>query len=172
MPRSYQYKQEQQDENNMLELTTEIKKWLKNTANRLKGSDRRMFMAETVQQFGKGGASAAERELGWDRHTIRKGQKELEWGAIEDNFTARGRKKSEYHLPTLLDDIKKIVEPESQTDPTFQTQKLYTRLTAKEVRKQLLKLGYDDATLPKQRTISNKLDELGYHLKKVQKVND
>jgi len=31
----------------------------------------------------------------------------------------RGRKRAEQHLPKLLDDLKAIVEPHSQTDPTF-----------------------------------------------------
>jgi hypothetical protein len=43
---------------------------------------------------------------------------------IQDNFSARGRKKAEHHLPNLLADIKTIVEGESQTDATFRTTKL------------------------------------------------
>jgi hypothetical protein len=35
----------------MLNLTDGVIDWLKNTANNLKGSARRIFMAETVQQF-------------------------------------------------------------------------------------------------------------------------
>jgi len=155
----------------MLELTTTIIDWLQNTANQLKGSARRVFMAETVQQLGRGGASAAETKLGWNRGTIRKGQQESETGAIEDNFSARGRKKSEVLFPNLLDDIKKIAEPECQTDPSFNSCRLYTRLTAKEVRKRLLEMDhYDEKTLPCSKTINTKLNELGYHPKKVQKT--
>jgi len=58
--------------------------------------------------------------------------------AIEDNFKARGRKKAEEHLPNLLQDIVAIVDGWSQTDPTFRTTRLYTRITAREVRQQLL----------------------------------
>ena len=155
----------------MLVLTDDIIDWLKNTTNHLKGSVRRIFMAETVQQLGYGGASAAEEKLGWNRGTIRKGQKELATEPIEDNFSGRGRHKCEKHFPDLLDDIKKIVEPECQTDPSFNTCRLYTRLTAKEVRKRLLKRGgYDDETLPCVRTINTKLNDLGYNPKKVQKT--
>ena len=39
--------------------------------------------------------------------------------------------------PTLLDDIRAIVDSQSQTDPQFRTTRLYTRLSAAEVRRQL-----------------------------------
>lgn len=156
----------------MLKLTDSTVKWLKNTADRLKGSARRIFMAETVEQLGYGGASAAQDKLGWNRGTIRKGDKELKNGPIQDCFSERGCKKSEELLPNLLEDIKKIVEPECQTDPSFNTCRLYTRITAKEVRKRLIKTyGYSEDSTPCVRTISTKLNELGYNLKKVQKTN-
>jgi hypothetical protein len=150
----------------MLSLTPETISWLKETANLLHGAERRIYMAKTVQLLGNGGASKAQRMLGWDRNTIRKGRNELSSGPIKDNFSARGRKKAEYHLPNLLSDIQKIAEPECQTDPTFHTQKLYTRLTAKECRKRLLNMGYADETLPTEKCLSEKLNTLGYTLKK------
>ncbi|WP_428356443.1 ISAzo13 family transposase [Methyloprofundus sp.] len=152
-------------------LTDSIIGWIINTAHRLKGSVRRIFMAETVELLGSGGASIAEEKLGWNRGTIRKGQYELETQPIEDNFSARGRNKSEEHFPHLLDDIKKIAEPECQTDPSFNSCRLYTRLTAKEVRKRLLEIDYyDEKTLPCSKTINTKLNDLSYHPKKVQKT--
>lgn len=155
----------------MLKLTDSTVKWLKNTADRLKGSARRIFMAETVQQLGYGGASAAQNKLGWNRGTIQKGKKELETQPIEDDFSSRGRKKSEELLPNLLEDIKKIVGPECQTDPSFNTCRLHTRTTAEEVRKRLLETyGYNDESAPCSGTISTKLNESGYSLKKVQKT--
>ena len=36
------------------------------TAQKLKGSDRRPFMAEVVKGLGMGGQTLAERELGWN----------------------------------------------------------------------------------------------------------
>ena len=136
-------------------LTDSIIGWIINIANRLKGSVRRIFMAETVDLLGSGGANIAEEKLGWNRGTIRKGQYELETQPIEDNFSARGRHKSEEHFPHLLDDIKKIAEPECQTDPSFNSCRLYTRLTAKEVRKRLLEIDYyDEKTLPCSKTIN------------------
>ncbi len=108
----------------MFEFTDKVKDLLRNTANRLKGSDRRMFMAETSEQLGRGGISIASRELGWNRGTIGKGKRELKEGPIQDNFSARGRKKAEENLPNLLNDIKMIVEPESQTDPSFRSSRI------------------------------------------------
>lgn len=61
-----------------MELTPEVKSLLIETAKDLKGSARRLFMARTVKALGKSGQRKAERELGWDRQTIRKGMRELE----------------------------------------------------------------------------------------------
>lgn len=152
-------------------LTDELEAIFRDIANRLKGHERRVFMARVVKLLGKGGQRRAERELDWNRGTIRKGKHELESGiACEDAFSARGRKRAEEHLPNLLEDIKAIADEQSQTDPTFRTTRLYTRLTAKEVRKQLiLQKGYTDEELPTEETIRVKLDELGYQLRSVQK---
>lgn len=156
-----------------MELTNTLKTILTETAKKLKGSERRHFMAQVVKGLGKGGQRQAESELGWHRGTIRKGMRELESGVrCHDNYAGRGRKPAEYHLPQLLDDIKAIAEAESQTDPTFKTTRLYIRLSAVQVRKQLIEQkGYSDEQLPSAETIRTKLNELGYHLKKVKKVN-
>jgi hypothetical protein len=111
--------------------------------------------------------------LGWNRGTIRKGQRELENGAQADNFKARGRKKAEANLPNLLQDIVGIASQDSQTDPTFQTTRLYTPLSAKEVRQQLVTTkhyrSYKARKLPCSRTINTKLNELGFRLTKIGK---
>ena len=89
-------------DNSVLELTPEVKKFLKRTESALKGSARRIFMAETVELLGKGGQRKAQREPGWDRDTIRKGSRELKSGiTCIDNFKARGRKPIGYHLPNI-----------------------------------------------------------------------
>jgi len=88
-----------------------------------------------------------------------------------DNYSGRGRKKSEQHLPNLLADIKNLVDSQSQIDPTFKSERLYTRLTAAEVRKLLIeKVGYSDEELPGNETIRVKLNDLGYSLKRVAKI--
>ena len=155
-----------------MELTSEMKDAFIEGAKQLKGSERRLFMARFVKGFGRGGQSFANRELGWDRDTIRKGLQELESGFVcIDNFQARGRKPAEVHLPNLLTDITSIAEAYTQTDPTFQTTRLYCRLTAPQVRKELLqKEGYTEENTPAVRTISDKLNMLGYRLRRVQKT--
>jgi hypothetical protein len=154
-----------------MEWTGSLKQFFIETASSLKGSDRRLFMARTVKQLGPGGQRRAERELGWNRITIRKGTHELESGFIcLDAFSARGRKRAEVHLPHLLDDIRDIVDGQSQNDPQFRSKRLYTRLSAAEVRRQLIaQKGYQDAQLPTAPTISFKLNQMGYFPKKVAK---
>src|SRR6266568_4360538 len=154
-----------------MELTEEVKALLLNTAKELKGSARRVFMARTVRALGPGGQRLAERELGWNRGTIRKGMHELERGMVcVDAFALRGRKRSEEHLPNLLNDLTAIVDSQSQADPQLRTTRLYTRLTAAEVRRQLMaQKGYTDEELPIAETIATKLNDLGYFQKKVAK---
>jgi len=87
-----------------------------------------------------------------------------------DAFARRGRKPAEFHLPQLLDDFKDIVQDHLETDPTFQTTRLYSRLTAAAVRRQLIaRKGYTHEQLPGIGTITNKLNDLGFRLRKVAK---
>jgi hypothetical protein len=137
----------------------------------LKGSQRRLFMAKTVKAMGRGGQVWALEHLGWCRDTIRKGMHELDSGmTCVDAFSARRRKPAEEHLPLLLDDIRSIVDGQCQADPKFQTDRLFIRISAAEVRRRLItKRGYTDAELPTQQTINAKLNMLGYRLTKVAK---
>ena len=142
------------------------------TATTLKGSERRRFMARTVQELGRGGQRRADCELGWNRKTLRKALHELTSGVVcLDAFHLRHRKPVEDHLPNLLSDITAIVDSQSQTDPDFRTNRLYTRLTAAEVRRHLLaEKGYSETDLPTERTIASKLTALGYYPTRVAKT--
>lgn len=143
---------------------------LNDTAEKLKGYDRRIFMAKVVKALGAGGQRKAEQELGWNRGTIRKGVYELENDICINRLSETGRKSSEYHFPNLLEDIKSIVEPSSQADPTFRTTQLYSPLTAGEVCRRLIEdKNYDAEKLPCERTIRNKMNEMGYKPQKVAK---
>ena len=67
-------------------------------------------------------------------------------------------------------DIRSIADGQSQADPKFQTNRLFTRISAAEVRRQLIATkGYTDAELPTQQTINTKMNRLGYSLSKVAK---
>jgi hypothetical protein len=138
------------------------------TDSQLRGTARRKFRAGVVRTLGWGGQCFAAATFGWSRDTIRKGERELATGVdVQDSFHLRGRKRAEQHLPKLLDDLKAIVEPHSQTDPTFKSTRIYTPLSAEEVCRRLKKdFGYTSADLPCARTIRNKLNVLGFFLKK------
>ena len=141
------------------------------TAESLKGSGKRLFMARTVQAMGRGGQRWALEHLGWCRDTIRKGMHELRSGmTCVDAFSARRRKPAEEHLPRLLGDIRSIADAHSQADPRFQTRRLFLRISAASVRRRLIvEKGYTDAELPTQQTINTKLNLLGYRLTRVAK---
>jgi hypothetical protein len=143
------------------------------TAKQLKGHARRVYMARVVKVLGPGGQWYASQEFGWDRNTIRKGTRELDTGFIcYDNYAARGRQRTEERLPNLVADLRAIAEQHSQTDPKFQSSRLYLRLSAASVRQQLIKQkGYTDEELPSVEIIRQRLNELGYSLKRVKKVN-
>ena len=120
-------------------------------------------MAEVIRSIGRGGQRWAESHLGWCRTTIRKGLEELNSGhRIVDRYNARGRKRAEFYLVDLNNDIRTIVDPTTQADPTFRSVRIYSPLNAGEVRRRLIReKGYKDAELPSVRTIRNKLNELG-----------
>ena len=154
-----------------MELTESLKSLLLETAQTLKGSARRRFMARTVAELGQGGQRLAERALGWSRVTLRKGTPELRTGiTCQEGFHLRGRHPAEARRPLLLEDIKALVDGQSQTDPQFRNNRLYTRLTVGEVRRQLIaQKGYTDAQLPGEEAIRQRLHRLGYPPKTVQK---
>jgi hypothetical protein len=112
-------------------LTDELKALFIDVASKLKGHGREQTQRPRASHLH--GPSSQVTRKGWA--TTRKGRHELESGfACIDAFSARGRKRAEEHLPNLLEDIKAIADEQSQTDPTFKTTRLYTRLTAKEER--------------------------------------
>ena len=128
-------------------------------------------MARVVKLLGYGGQYFAERALGWNRGTIRKGIIELESGMpIPDQYCHCGRKRAEERLPNLLSDIKSIVEPSSQADPTFRSKRIYSPLTANEIHRRLkANKGYQSSDLPTVRTIRNKLKDLEIRPHRVKK---
>jgi hypothetical protein len=140
-------------------------------AEALKGSRKRLFMAKTVRAMGRGGQRWAEAHLGWCRDTIRKGTHELRSGmTCVDAFASRRRKPAEEQLPRLLEDIRSLADSQRQADPKFRTNRLFTRISAAEVRRQLIATkGYTDAELPTQQTITTKLNLLGCRLSRVAK---
>jgi len=155
-----------------MKITDSLKQIFKDTATELTGAARRLFMAKVVKQLGSGGQSQAAQELGWNRGTIRKGLHELDRGiTCIDNYTGRGRRSCETHLPHLLKDLQAIVDGHSQIDPKFKSTRLYVRLSVREIRHQLIEqTGYLDQELPSNEILRQKLNQLGYHQRRVQKT--
>jgi hypothetical protein len=149
-----------------MELSPSMCSWLVETAESFHGAQRRRFMAHTVEALDLSQRQAAAL-LGWARDTVRKGLHELHSGiTCLDNFSARGRKPIEVRLPSLLGDIRDLVHDHLQTDPTFQTTRLYCRVSAAEVRKQLIdRKGYPESRVPSIQTITTKLNRLGFRLR-------
>ncbi len=152
--------------------TDALKALLSAAADALTGSARRVCLARTAAAFGSGGQRRAERELGWDRGTIRTGARELARGfAIVDASALRGRTPAEARLPRLLDDIAAIVDGRSQAGPAFRTARLCTRPTAAGVRRwAIAQRGYTDAQVPTRQTVGAARNALGYHPAKVVKT--
>jgi hypothetical protein len=153
-----------------MELSPPVCTLIRQTADTFAGAERRRFMARTLEQLNLS-QRQAQRYFGWGRDTLRKAQHEARSGiTCCDATSARGRKPVEYHWPHLLDDIRTIAQDHCQTDPTFQTTRLYCRLTAAEVRQQLIdRQGYPPEALPSRQTIGVKLNALGFRLRKVAK---
>ncbi len=155
----------------MIEQSEEQQELHCEAAKALKGSDRRIYMARVVKLLGRGGKAYVWKHFGWAKETVNKGTHELDSGIVViDNFAARGRNSVEQKLPQFLDDLRELADKHSQTDPTFKTTRIFTRLTSKEARKQLIaQKGYTDEELPCEETIRKKLNSLGYCLRAVKK---
>lgn len=155
----------------VIELSEQLKATYQEAAKNLKGSARRKFMAGIAESLGRGGLSYCESELGWDPKTMRKGRQEVESGvAFADRPTNPGRKRTEERLPTLQADLRQLLDEQSQIDATFQSGRLYTRLSVREVRTQLIgRQGYTDEQLPDNEVLRQRINELGYRLRTVKK---
>ena len=156
----------------MIPLSKEYIATLKDAAKKLTGEKRRAFEEQVTLDYFNSKPYLAEQTLGWDRKTIELGINELRTGIVcVENFKARGNKKTEVKNPQLEVDIIALAEPQSQTDPKFQTLFKYTRITAKGMRIALVtEKGWTDKDLPCEKTIGAILNRLGYCLRRVQKA--
>src|ERR1051325_1161261 len=132
---------------------------IRSAARRLKGHQRRLFMAEVTTQLCAGSARQAERRFGWGRDTVEKGLHETSQGMrCLENFAAKGRQRAEVKNPQLAADIRAIVEPHTHADPELKSSRLYTNLSAAEVRQALIDKGYTTPELPGVRTLRDILN--------------
>jgi hypothetical protein len=145
---------------------------LKTAASQMRGTQRRQFLAQVCEELCDGSARRAEERFGWGRETIAKGMAERQADPSELKARKsgnRGRKRSEEQNPQLAIDIRLIVEPHTQTDPELKTERLYTNLSAAEVREALLQRGYSEEEVPSERTLRDILNRMNYRLKRIQK---
>lgn len=154
------------------ELTESVVGTILSATRKLTGFRRREFQAEMTIKYCDGKPRGAEQLFGWGREAVNTGLNERRTGMrCLDDFSARGRFKSEEKCPKLVAQIHQIVEPKSQADPKFQTPLAYTRMTAKAVRRQLIaKAEGDDARVPAERTVLDIMNRLGYKMRRVRKT--
>ena len=144
---------------------------VRSAARRLTGFQRRSFMAEVAARLCGGSARKAERRFGWGRGTVEEGLREAGAGIrCVENFSARGRPRSEEADPRLAADIRAIVEPFTQADPELKSSRQYTNVSAAEVRRALVDKGHDPLALPSERTMRDILNRMNYRLRRIRKA--
>jgi hypothetical protein len=154
-------------------MDKEKKKLIEEAVKRLKGYQRREYIALVSLEYFDGNARKTEREMGWGRECTQKGLKEQETGIrCLDNYSGSGRRRTEDQIPHLSEAIKSLADPQTQADPAMKNSALsYTRITAKAMREALIQdKGYRNEELPCEATIGNILNRLGYNLKRVLKA--
>ena len=128
---------------------------------------RRLFVANEAVSFGYGGIVAAFRATGMAPSAISRGIAEMR--AIEDGTvppvpdgrsrrSGGGRKKATEKDPTLLTDLKALVESTTRGDP--ESPLLWTARSQRNIVNALAKLGHETS----MKMISRLLKELGYSL--------
>jgi len=129
-------------------------------------------VARAVEAIGPDSQRLAQRELGWDRETIRKGLRELKTGVeCVDGRCANGAKSADELWPNLRADLQDILQSQTQTDPRFHTTRLYRRLSVAQLVVELkAQKGYTDRTLPSDEAIRTLVNGMGYAPSKVQKT--
>ena len=145
---------------------------IRSAAQRLKGHQRRLFQAEVTSALCGGSPRLAERRFGWGRECVEKGLHETDSGLrCMENFAAKGGVPCELKNPQLAADIRAVVETHTQADPEMKSARCYTNLSAREVLEALRsQKGYAEDRLPKERTMRDVLNRLGYRLKRIQKA--
>src|SRR5271170_4552741 len=155
----------------MAALTEDVLQIILSAAKLLTGYRRRKFQAEIAHKYCKGSARQAEKIFGWGRAAVTLGLNELRTGIrCLDAYHLRGRKKTEELCPQLQDHINRLVEPQAQADPKFQTPLAFTRITAKAVRDALQTQPEVKDFVPSRQTVGRVLNRMGYRLRRVLKT--
>jgi hypothetical protein len=132
---------------------------------------RRRFAAAEARMAGRGGVSAVSRITGLARSTIRRGLNELE-RAAGDAISGRvrrpggGRKKATEVDPTLLDDLKELVEPVTRGDP--EAPLLWTSRSLRNLADALRSMGHEIG----HNVVGDLLRQLNYSLQSNRKTKE
>jgi len=152
-------------------LDSKVVQTLRCASQKLTGVARRAFQAAVTRDYCNGSPRIAERTFGWSRIAVQKGLTEQETGDIIADQERSGRPSYSQRLPNLQDDIRSLVDPNSQTHPTFETTFRYTRMTAIAVIETLVQVkGYVQDNLPAESTMRALLNKMNYRLRRVQKT--
>lgn len=138
----------------------------------VKGPTRRLLQATICEHFGIRSGRKAESIFNWNRNTVARGLQELYTGQkVECQHDRRGRPRVETKRPEILSLLKEQLDEQTQADPKFQSNKLYTRMTGNSVRTHLAaRLGVPETSLPSVRTNRRVLNRNGYMLKRLRKT--
>ena len=101
---------------------------------------RRGAMGDITTVLLDGKQRVAEDVFGWNRRTVELGIHEHQTGiACINDISARCKPKTEDKPPELLTEIQAIMEPHSESESSLRTTLLYTNMTARTVREELVK---------------------------------
>lgn len=155
-----------------LDPTPAVKDIILSAARKPTSFRRRQFRAEVALQYCAGKPRRAEEIFGWGRDAVATGLGELRTGIRRlDNFTARGRRKTEGDHPEVARQIRTLLEPHTQADPQLHTPLGYTRIAAAAVHhRSVANAAGTDRPVPAARTASDILNRLGYRLRRVRKI--
>jgi hypothetical protein len=131
---------------------------------------RRRFAAMEAQDLGRGGVSLIARVTGLARRTIYRGLDDIRNNRSAEPGRVRqrggGRKKKTVEDPTLLPDLKRLVEPTSRGDPTHPL--LWTCRSLRHLAKELADKGHKVCPT----VVGRLLCEMGYSLQANQKTTE
>jgi hypothetical protein len=130
---------------------------------------RRLFAAAEARSAGRGGVVAVSQATGLARGTIERGLKDLDQPAPPDGRVRRpgsGRRRLTAKEPTLLEDLRRLVEPVTLGDPMRPL--LWVSKSHVKLAKALQRMGH---TLSPN-TVRTLLRQLGYGRRANRKAND
>jgi hypothetical protein len=140
-----------------MSVSQAIRDALRSVASGVTGSARRSIQAWAAKTYCHGSARHAETVFGWNRQTVASGIRESESPPAKSGTSpeTRGRPSLERTQPELVTHAVQLLGTQSQVDPKFQTETLYTRMTGESLRAALAEsLNIPISRLPAPRTPS------------------